>query len=316
MELDNEVTAFDIPNWIKKGALTKGMFEPIDYKFINEHRKAVQEDASSMLHTLTEYIYDKHIEKLSKELYDSHMSYIDTIEIEEKLNKLENEKYFVESVYSKYKKLTGARFDYSSRYHEDLTDSLGTKLDGGHRKFLDHVVIIKKGKSKYFETPSLFWYALEIQIAKTNDMDIKDMKNYKSFLVVADQIFALHAVCYYASQIEEAHKQTITHLNNKMDLTNQERDSLISAEDFVYNQKIKEIDYSWAVMRPLLLEAIENSKPLKLNINETGVIEENINTDLENFYSYNAELYSLATNKIKEIKDEIRQKSRQLAVEK
>ncbi|MDD4276192.1 MAG: hypothetical protein PHO33_04370, partial [Clostridia bacterium] len=303
---------FIVPDWIKKGALTKGMFEPVDYKFWNEHKEQIVLDAGSILRTLTDSIYPEAIKKYEAVLSHAKQASATAImDATTKINELENELYTIKNILIKYIQILPARFDYSSRYREDNSATKRIHLDGTPTKTLQNDIIIRSPHKKEAEFHTLFWYALGIQLAVNKELPISQMNDYDGFLTLADQIYAAHALTYYAGLIEIRHNKEIENIYNK-DINELQRKLLIKAEDELYNKTVTKIKYNWEIWRPTLVQSIANKTPLKLKI-----IESPIESEIEQETSPKSaeEFYKTALDNVLKISIQIRIKAKDQGIE-
>jgi len=311
--MNKNLQDFIVPDWIKKGVLARGMFEPIDYKFWHEDNKQIVLDAGSILRTIENSIYPNALKKYDLILSnpeDSSPSEI--MDAEEKINERENELFMLKSILTKYIQIIPAHFNYSSRYREDNSATRRLHLDGTPTKTLQHEILIQTPNKKHATFHSLFWYSLGIQLAVGKDLSLSQMNEYDGFLTLADQICAVHALTYYAGIAEIKHNIEIDKITNDNNLNPLERNLRIKSEDELYGQTVSKIKYNWEVWRPTLVQAIVNKTPLKLKIVELPIESQ---LQEETLPKTTTEFYNTAINNITKISEQIRKRAKEKGIE-
>lgn len=322
-----EEKAFPIPRWIQKGALTKKMYEPVFWTKKEERKIEVIQNAKALIN-LTDMNYPKEIIRLEEAYQDAIEAgnIKEQKEIDAMLQARNKEYFFLRDTFSNYFDLTFAGVDYDERYREDTYPLRNYKTGKTVAVFDKKVRLYYKGERKktdkrfrmqsqieeegrssdYTVIDSLFTHYLKFERAIKNGVTIDTLDNYNEFLMIRNQIKALHAVVYYANQVEEKHREVIEDYNNSNQLSREEYITLSNKEDALYQEQLNKIKYNWDVIKYNLLKALDKKQVLDLSFVKEEPVEDEFLKEIRKDETLKSkEFYKKAMQPITQMKEYI-----------
>ncbi|MFA5758278.1 MAG: hypothetical protein WCX32_00965 [Clostridia bacterium] len=257
------------PDWIKDGRMTKRLFG--DFAMLKNTNLYMQRysEASTMLNSIF-FIYNPEILKINNQISVASNAGKTIKKLSKNLDMLNDDYVFLQKLYSYYKDIIFAGFDFNEEFLCFLD------LIGG---------AVKKG------------------------ITLDNMKLYPYILTLSEYITSAHSVIFYATEIEIAHiivKQEIINSSfSNFDIAHH-----LDKEDCSYYWKMRKIKNMWGSIANALDRALDFGKPLNvINIKENYEVlpsAEELLILQKPFY--NRSYYKWLVDKIINMRTEIREK--------
>jgi len=215
------------PEWIKDGRMTKRLYG--DFALLKNTNLYLEKysEASTMLDNIS-FIYESIKSKITDKISTAENAKKSTKNLQKKLNTINSDCAFLQRLYSYYKDIIFAGFDFNDEFS----------------CFLDLVASALK-----------------------KNVPLNKMKLYSYVTTLSEYVTSAHTVIFYATEIEIAHTILTLEINNSP-LSDFDKAHTLDVEDCSYYWKMRILKNMWGSMANALDRTLDFGKPLDvLNIN-------------------------------------------------
>jgi len=226
MENQKNINYNDLPLWVQMGGMVKNIFPEVMKEKNKINYLELCSNADTLLN-VTEMLYEKVKEELEEKIeaaVKSRDAFSLRQYVEHKTQLIKDYK-FAKKLYSSYKDIAVAGFDFYEKLNE---------------------------------------YTKEVQNAMENNINLKMLPSYSTIRPIYEYIVTAQTVLSCLTQMEQKHRSTTDEISKDQSLKKYYKAHLLEQEEYIYYHKSRITKTEWGCISGALKRAINGAPVIKV----------------------------------------------------